>query len=237
MSENPQPITADMESLPNGPLIGLLAGTCSSDAIWIRGQRHFDERIPIRQTTGPSQSSTLAPSVQREGTLEYSNWSADVFLDVKNGLLRLGNLAIDENKMNPEKPAWRYYIDHLHRIISDSTIPFPYDDMADTDCCRPELEASKACSHRQILEGARGLAEVLLEPKLVEVDACLARMKKDIALMTKKMEATEAELAILKQAMAKEKEKKETPLPRSPESIDDKSRGDCMFSGLASAAP
>lgn len=65
------------------------------------------------------------------GVREHSDWAENIIQDLARGLIRLSNLAEDDEKREPSKNRRVHYTERLNLLLNDSSQPIPYGPVGD----------------------------------------------------------------------------------------------------------
>ncbi|TLD18329.1 hypothetical protein E2P81_ATG12124 [Venturia nashicola] len=115
--------------------------------------------VPRRLYSGtgskPSTPSPLAvvkeqdpPEETYEGVLEHSDWAENVLQDLARGLIRLSNLAEDDEMRDPSKDRQIHYKERLNLLLNDSSQPIAYGPTVDVPYPVPAAPAIFSAARR-----------------------------------------------------------------------------------------
>lgn len=90
------------------------------------------------------------PEETHGGVREHSDWGENILQDLARGLIRLSNLAEDDEKRDPSKVRQVHYKERLNLLLNDSSQPITYGPLGDVPYPAPTAPAISSAARRPL---------------------------------------------------------------------------------------
>ncbi|KAE9963070.1 hypothetical protein BLS_009719 [Venturia inaequalis] len=88
------------------------------------------------------------PEETHGGVREHSDWGENILQDLARGLIRLSNLAEDDEKRDPTKIRQVHYKERLNLLLNDSSQPITYGPIGDVPYPAPAAPVVSSAARR-----------------------------------------------------------------------------------------